>query len=333
MKLSILDQSIVNDSIPQSQAIVESIETAKHCEQLGYYRYWVSEHHNSPSVAGTAPEILVSAIAASTQKIRVGSAGVLLHFYSPYKVAEQFSVIESFAPDRIDLGVGRAPGADGLSARALNENFDPSSDYKMKIRELQHWLDGIPLPGDHIHGHGMITANPLGYSSPEIWLLGSSAESASIAAELGLPYSFAHFFNDGKGMPEALDIYRNEYIPSERFPRPVLNICISCIAADSHERAMWLNSTRNHWRIQFENGMRTALKCPAELKDWNYSQEEKGKIDRWNSTAIIGTVDQIENRIRNLSSEYDIDEFVLNTWTYDLEDRLESYSLMSKLIS
>ena len=126
MKLSILDQSIVNDSIPQSQAIVESIETAKHCEQLGYYRYWVSEHHNSPSVAGTAPEILVSAIAASTQKIRVGSAGVLLHFYSPYKVAEQFSVIESFAPDRIDLGVGRAPGADGLSARALNENFDPA---------------------------------------------------------------------------------------------------------------------------------------------------------------------------------------------------------------
>lgn len=333
MRLSILDQSIVNESMPQSLAIKESIETAKYCERLGYHRYWVSEHHNSPSVAGTAPEVLVSAIAASTEKIRVGSAGVLLHFYSPYKVAEQFSVIESFAPDRIDLGVGRAPGADGLSARAINENFDPSSDYKMKIRELQHWLDGIPLPEDHIHGHGMITANPLGYSSPEIWLLGSSVESATIAAELGLPYSFAHFFNDGMGMQKALDIYRNEYKSSERFPAPKLNVCISCIAADSYEKALWLNSTRNHWRTQFENGMRTALKHPDELVNYDYSDEEKEKIDEWNSKAIIGTVDQIEFRLKELSLKFDITEFVLNTWTYDLKDRFDSYFLMSRLIT
>jgi luciferase family oxidoreductase group 1 len=333
MKLSILDQSIVNDNTPQSQAIIESIESARHCERLGYHRYWVSEHHNSPSVAGTAPEILVSAIAASTEKIRVGSAGVLLHFYSPYKVAEQFSVIESFAPDRIDLGVGRAPGADGLSARAINENFDPSSDYKMKIRELQHWLDGIPLPEDHIHGHGMITANPMGYTSPEIWLLGSSLESASIAAELGLPYSFAHFFNDGKGMREALDAYKENYQPSERFPTPRFNVCVSCIAAETYEKALWLNSTRNHWRIQFENGNRTALKSPAELETYKYNDEELEKIQHWNDVAILGTPDQVRSMLDNLSNEYDIEEFVLNTWTYDLKDRLNTYSMLAKLIS
>jgi luciferase family oxidoreductase group 1 len=332
MRLSVLDQSTVNDSMPQSQAITETIALAKICEELGYYRYWVAEHHNSASVAGTAPEILVAALSTVTSTIRLGSAGVLLHFYSPFKVAEQFSVIESIAPGRIDLGLGRAPGADGLAARALNEHFNPATDFKEKIKELLYWTDGVPLPEDHVHAHGLVTANPLGYSSPDVWVLGSSVEGATTAAELGLPYCFAHFFNDGEHMEEALRLYKSLYVPSERFPTPYIAVCISALAADTAEEAIRQSQTRDHWRIGFGRNQRNPLVHPDNLPAADYTDEEFEKISKWHAKAIVGTVDQIKEKLLSMSNEYGIDEFVINTWTYDFKSRVQSYQLLSKLI-
>src|SRR6516165_505503 len=190
MKWSMLDQSPFSEGSTQDAAIRASLSLAQHGDGLGYERYWVSEHHNSASIVGTAPEILIAAIAACTRRIRVGSAGVMLPHYSALKVAEQFRVLEAIAPGRIDLGVGRAPGSDGLTAHALNPHSRGAEEFPRQVQELQHWVSGIPLPAGHPHRG--ITALPTGATSPELWILGSSNYGAELAAYFGLPYAFAY---------------------------------------------------------------------------------------------------------------------------------------------
>ncbi len=172
MQWSVLDQSPSSAGSAQDVAIRESIVLAQHCDRLGYERYWVSEHHNSASIVGTAPEVLIAAIAATTRRIRCGSAGVMLPHYSALKVAEQFRVLEAIAPGRIDLGVGRAPGSDGLTAHALNPYANAADEFPRQVQELQHWVSGIPLPADH--PYRSIMAQPSGATSPQLWILGSS---------------------------------------------------------------------------------------------------------------------------------------------------------------
>src|SRR6202795_92208 len=169
LKLSVLDQSPAAQDKTQDHAIRESLALAKHCDALGYHRYWVSEHHNSASIVGTAPEVLMGAIAATTQRIRVGSAGVMLPHYSALKVAEQFRVLEAIAPGRIDLGVGRAPGSDRLTAFALNPHADAAAEFPQQVHELSSWVAGKPLPDDH--PFRSIAAHPTGPTSPDIWIL------------------------------------------------------------------------------------------------------------------------------------------------------------------
>src|ERR1700761_5250917 len=242
MKWSVLDQSPHSAGSAQDSAIRHSIALAQLCDELGYERYWVSEHHNSASIVGTAPEILMAAVAATTRRIRIGSAGVMLPPYSAVKVAEQFRVLEAIAPGRIDLGVGRAPGSDGLTAHALNPYANAAADFPRQIQELQHWVTGTSLPVGHPYRG--IQALPTGASSPEIWILGSSAYGAQLAAHLGLPYAFAYFFSDGAGVEEALTLYRRHYQPSPRHPQPQATICVWALAADSEEEAKHLATTR-----------------------------------------------------------------------------------------
>src|ERR1700733_1607978 len=207
MKWSVLDQSPGASGSSESAAIRHSLQLAQDCDRLGYERYWLSDHHNSDSQAGTAPEILIAAIAATTRRIRVGSAGVMLPHYSALKVAEQFRVLEAIAPGRIDLGVGRAPGSDQRTAFALNPNAAQAADaFPAQVRDLQSWVLGRELPLDHpFRG---IQAQPAGPHGPEMWILGSSDYGAQLAAYFGLPYCFAYFFSDGYGAEQALDIYR-----------------------------------------------------------------------------------------------------------------------------
>ena len=198
MKLSVLDQSTASKGRTEDQAIRETLDLARRCDALGYNRYWVSEHHNTGNIVGTAPEILMSAIAATTQRIRIGSAGVMLPHYSSLKVAEQFRVLEAIAPGRIDLGLGRAPGSDQRTSFALNPASNNAADFPQQVYELQAWVSGTPL--DSRHPFHMIKAHPLGPTSPELWILGSSDYGAQLAAHFGLPYAFAYFFTDGHGM-------------------------------------------------------------------------------------------------------------------------------------
>src|SRR4051795_2400136 len=219
VQLSVLDQSTVVTGRSPDASIRESLALAKHCEALGYSRYWCAEHHNSASQAGTAPEILISAIAATTRRIRVGSAGVMLPHYSSLKVAEVFRVLEAIAPGRIDMGLGRAPGSAGRTAYALNPLAESAADhFPSQVRDLLHWLRGEEL----VEGHPFrgVTAQPAGPTAPEPWILGSSDYGAQVAAYFGLPFCFAAFITDGRGTSEALQAYTTGYRPSEAYPAP-----------------------------------------------------------------------------------------------------------------
>jgi len=330
MKISVLDQSPAALGKSQHLAIAESLALARRCDQLGYHRYWVSEHHNSDSIVGTAPEILMAAIAATTSRIRIGSAGVMLPHYSALKVAEQFRVLEGIAPGRIDLGVGRAPGSDRQTAMALNPHQNAAEDFPQQVLDLQAWVSGLPLEAGH--AFGAIKAHPLGPTSPELWILGSSDYGAQLAAHFGLPYAYAYFFTEGRGTEQALELYRRRYRPSERYPAPQATICVWALAADTEAEARRLLMTREHWRVGFEKGLRTPLVSPedAEAAVAGYTDTERASIESLRRKAIVGTASQVAARLHELAAKFALDEIVINTWTHDPAARHRSYALLAK---
>ena len=329
MKLSVLDQSPAVKGRAPADAITESLARARQCESLGYSRDWLSEHHNSSSIVGSAPEVLMAAIAATTSRIRVGSAGIMLPHYSALKVAEQFRVLEAIAPGRIDLGLGRAPGSDRLTARALNPHASPGADdFPRQIIDLQHWLEGRRLPEGH--PYRAISAQPAGPTSPELWVLGSSAYGAQLAAHLGLPYAFAYFFSDGQGVEEALALYRQNYRPSARFPTPQATICVWALAAATEAEAQHQQMTREHWRVRFEQGLLGPLVSPAEAAEYAFSEAETARIARLRANALVGTGAQVAARIAALADSLALDHIVVNTWAFDPQVRQDSYTLLAQ---
>jgi luciferase family oxidoreductase group 1 len=328
MRLSVLDQSTAALGRPQSEAIGETLELARHCDALGYHRYWVSEHHNSDSIVGTAPEVLMAAIAATTRRIRVGSAGVMLPHYSALKVAEQFRVLEGIAPGRIDLGVGRAPGSDRLTAHALNPHANAADEFPQQVIDLQAWVSGSALQEGH--PYATIKAHPLGPTSPELWILGSSDYGAQLAAHFGLPYAFAYFFTEGKGVEQALDLYRRNYRPSARWPKPVATICVWALAADTEAEARRLLMTREHWRIGFEQGLRTPLVSPEAAAAHPYTPVQRATIEALRRKAMAGTAQQVAARLDDLAQRLELDEIVIVTWTFDSVPRHRSYELLAQ---
>jgi len=331
VKLSVLDQSTAAQGVAQTTAIRESLELARHCEALGYHRYWVSEHHNSDSIVGTAPEVLMAAIAATTTRIRVGSAGVMLPHYSALKVAEQFRVLEGIAPGRIDLGVGRAPGSDRTTAYALNPHANAADEFPRQVYELRAWVSGEPL--DDGHPFAAISAHPTGPTSPEIWILGSSDYGAQLAAHFGLPYAFAYFFSEGRGVDEALTLYRRNYRPSLRHPEPQATICVFALAADSDAEARRLLQTREFWRIGFEQGIRKPLVSPEFAAAYAYTDAERATIQALRRKAIVGTGDAVAARLTELARRLALEELVVVTWTHDPAARHRSYELLAAAVN
>jgi luciferase family oxidoreductase group 1 len=328
VKLSVLDQSTAAKGRDQDEAIRETLALARLCDELGYHRFWLSEHHNSASIVGTAPEVLMAAVAATTKRIRIGSAGVMLPHYSALKVAEQFRVLEAIAPGRIDLGLGRAPGSDPLTAFALNQNAATAVDaFPEQVRDLQCWVSGAPLPEGHpfekIHAH------PTGPTSPDIWILGSSDYGARVAAYFGLPYAYAHFFTEGRGTEEALTLYRNSYQPSARYPEPIATICVWALAAHTEAEARRLLMTREFWRIGFEKGIRLPLIAPEDAAAYSYTDQERATIEKLRSRAIVGTQEQVADRLNEIARQFQLDEIVVVTWTYDPAPRRRSYELLA----
>ncbi len=327
MRLSVLDQSTAAQGRTQDAAIRETLELARHCDELGYHRYWVSEHHNSNSIVGTAPEVLMAAIAATTRRIRVGSAGVMLPHYSALKVAEQFRVLEGIAPGRIDLGVGRAPGSDGLTAYALNPHSNALDEFPQQVYDLQAWVSGAPLA--ERHPFRTIAAHPQGPTSPELWILGSSDYGAQLAAHFGLPYAFAYFFTDGRGVEQALELYRNNYRPSARYPEPQATICVWALAADTEAEARRLAMSREHSRIGRELGIREALVSPETAAAYPYTEAQRASLEAMRRRAYVGTGSQVAARLTELAGSLKLDELVIVTWTHDPAPRHRSYELLA----
>lgn len=329
MKISVLDQSTASKGREEGESIRETLSLAQHCDRLGYHRYWVSEHHHSASIVGTAPEILMAAIAATTSRIRVGSAGVMLPHYATLKVAEQFRVLESIAPGRIDLGVGRAPGSDRLTAYALNPDADTAAEqFPRQVLDLSRWLEGRPLDDDH--PFRSIVAHPRGPTSPEIWILGSSTYGARVAAHFGLPYAYAYFFFEGRGVEEALAIYRDNYRPSERHPQPQATVCIWALAADSEDAARHLARSREHWRVGFERGVREPLISPDEAASIEHDAAGVARIEALRARAFVGTGETVARRLRDEAARLALDELVIVTWTYEAAARRRSYELLAE---
>jgi luciferase family oxidoreductase group 1 len=330
MRLSILDQSTAAKGRDEGDAIRGTLELARLADALGYHRFWVSEHHNSGSVVGTAPEVLMAAIAATTARIRVGSAGVMLPHYSSLKVAEQFRVLEAIAPGRIDLGVGRAPGSDRRTAYALNPQDLAAEAFPRQVVDLAAWVSGAPLDANHPFGD--IVAHPRGPTSPELWILGSSLYGAQLAAHFGLPYAYAYFFSDGKGVEEALDVYRERYRPSARHPAPQATVCIFALAADTEAEASRLLRSREHWRVGFERGVRLPIVSPedAAAAAAAYGPDDLAKVEALRARAFAGTADAVAERLRGEARHLGLDELVIVTWTFDPAARARSYTLLAQ---
>jgi luciferase family oxidoreductase group 1 len=269
----------------------------------------------------------MAAIAATTPRIRIGSAGVMLPHYSTLKVAEQFRVLEAIAPGRIDLGVGRAPGSDRMTAMALNPDPNAAANFPNQVLELGCWLRGEPLPSGHPFRE--IRAHPQGPTTPQIWILGSSDYGAQLAAHFGLPYAYAYFFTDGRGTGEALSLYRRNFIPNARNTPPTATICVWALAADTEAEARHLMMTREHWRVGFEKGLRTPLVSPEEAAAQVYDDAERAIIQRLREKAIVGTADQVAAKLRELAATFGLDEIVINTWTHDPAARHRSYELIA----
>ena len=324
LQLSVLDQSIAVSGRPQSAAIRETVSLAKHCEELGYHRFWVSEHHNHPAIVGTAPEIIIAAIAATTKRIRIGSAGVMLPHYAPFKVAEQFRVLDALAPGRIDLGLGRAPGSDGLTAFALNPNAaERPNQFPNDVMDLDAWVHGEPLQNGHTFAK--LKAQPSGDTAPEIWILGSSAYGAQVAAYFGMPYAFAWFFTDGQGGKEALTLYRENYRPSDRHAEPNAGICVWALAAKSHDEAQFHFSSRARWQLYRDRGLHLTFETPEAAMAAEYTEHEQRRIEQLRRTTFVGTGKEVVDRIRHLAQQLNVEEVAVVTWAHNDEARRISY--------
>jgi luciferase family oxidoreductase group 1 len=328
LKLSVLDQSIATAGRPQGDAIRKTIALAQATEAQGYQRFWVSEHHNNATIVGTAPEILIAAIAATTTRIRVGSAGVMLPHYAPYKVAEQFRVLEAIAPGRIDLGLGRAPGSDGRTAFALNPmaNERPAQ-FPADIQDLQAWLTQTPMREGH--PFKQVHAYPAGETSPEIWILGSSDYGAQVAAHFGLPYAFAWFFTDGAGGEQAMRLYLDNYKPSVRFPEPQAALCVWALAADTEEEAQHHFTSRARFRLMRDRGVFLPLEAPDAAAAYDYSEHDKAKMAEFRRAAFVGTGPVVAQRITELAARTGASEMAIVTWTFDEAVRVRSYQLIA----
>ncbi|MCC2337993.1 LLM class flavin-dependent oxidoreductase [Bacillus tropicus] len=327
IKLSVLDQSPISDGSTAAKAFSHTVTLAQEVEKLGYTRFWVSEHHNSVSLAGSSPEILISHIAAKTERMRVGSGGVMLPHYSPYKVAENFRVLEALYPNRIDLGVGRAPGGMPIATRALQEGKMLSLDqYPEQIADVAMYLhDQVP----ENHHYTNLKATPVIPTSPDMWLLGSSGESAKIAAQQGTSFAFAQFIN-GYGGPEVMEAYQKQFQPSYLGDKPKSIVAIFVICGETTEEAEKIASSLDLSILLLEQGKRTTGTPSIETaQNYSYSAYDLFRIKENRQRMIVGDPSSVKEQIVNLSKAYNTDEFMIVTITHRFEDKLNSYRLLA----
>jgi luciferase family oxidoreductase group 1 len=327
MRLSVLDQSPIRSGGTATDAIHETLELAQICERLGYTRYWLAEHHSSKGLAGTSPEILIGQVAARTSRIRVGSGGVMLSHYSALKVAEQFRVLETLFPGRIDLGLGRAPGSDQRTAYALaGGGIRDIEQFPQQIADVVAWLHDR-LPEDHpLRG---VRAMPAGPTAPEVWLLGSSDASAIYAAEQGLAFSFAHFIN-ADGGPEITRLYRERFRPSPELAAPMASAAIWAVCADTEEEARRLERCRELSLLRLYTGRYAPFPSVEEAERFPYTARDLAIIDHMRGRTVAGTPEVVRERLEAMARDYGVDELVVVTITHDFKARVRSYERLAE---
>ncbi|HVC55868.1 MAG TPA: LLM class flavin-dependent oxidoreductase [Stellaceae bacterium] len=328
IQLSVLDQSPVRQGVTPREALLETIALARHVDGLGYRRYWLAEHHGSPGLAGSAPEIMVARVAAETSHLRIGSGGVMLSHYSSLKVAEQFRLLETLYPGRIDLGIGRAPGSDQLTAIALQHGPGALGieHFPNQIADLLAYFEGT-MPADHPFSRIQLT--PAGDTNPEIWLLGSSDQSALFAGYFGCAFSFAHFITD-EGGPEIMQGYRQRFQPSARLAVPQGSIGVFVICAESDEEAHRLAASRDLWRLRQRRGILAPFPPPEDALSYPYSEAERREVAYHRRRQVVGTPDSVKAQLLAYAASYEVDEIVVLTICHDFAARQRSYTLLAE---
>ena len=325
--LSILDVSPVVSGLSTGQALRNSIDLARFADARGYTRYWLAEHHNSPSIASTTPDIMIGQIARETQHLRVGSGGVMLPNHAPLKVAESFKLLEALYPDRIDLGIGRAPGTDGTTALALRRSREAGvDDFPQSLLELQAFASGN-FPADH--PFSTVAAYPQDVKLPPIWLLGSSDFSARLAAQVGMGFSFAHHISGDNAIP-VMRFYRQHFNPSAEFPEPHSILAASVICADTDEEAQDLALSVTFAFFSLYAGLRHGpLLSPAEVKAYPLSAEQQYVFESVRNRHIVGSPETVLARLTDLIEQTQADELMILTMVHNHAARLHSYDLLA----
>lgn len=327
LQLSVLDQSPVRYNADPHQALEETVELARVAERRGYSRYWLAEHHTTTGLAGPAPEVLAARLAEATSTIRIGAGGVMLNHYSPLKVAECFQLLEVMYPGRIDLGVGRAPGSDQMTASALAYGSKIGDDYYLnKVADLMHFLYGTE-PATKAFAD--IRLSPAGPTQPEVWVLGSSDQSAVYAAHFGLPYSFAQFISP-RGGDEVIRGYKAGFKPSAACDTPRASIGVFVICADTEEEARRLSASRDLWYVQLRRGDLGPYPKVEEALAYEYSPAERRLIDGHDSQNFYGTPEQLKERLTALAGQYHVDELIILTICDEFPARVRSYELLAE---
>jgi luciferase family oxidoreductase group 1 len=333
LRLSVVDQAPVRKGGSAGDALRESIALAVRAEALGYERHWVAEHHSLPGIASTSPEILIGQIAARTRTIRVGSGGVMLTHYSALKVAENFRMLEALFPGRIDAGLGRAPGSDQRTAAALA--------YPGALRDVHRYPEQIDdllgfladdLPAEHpFRG---IQAGPTPGGMPEVWLLGSGIDSALLAAERGLPFSFAHFFGAHAGNgPAIVAAYRARFVPSRWCPEPRAHIGVMALCAPTEAEAQYHASSARLSRLNLARGVHAGIASPEEALAYPYSPAELDYLAQNSMPAAVGDPAQVLARLTEISASYGTAELGIVTLCFDFAARIRSYELIAHAAS
>jgi len=329
IRLGVLDQVYVSEGRTAHDALRESTRLAQAAEALGYARFWVSEHHGMRAIAFSSPEVLIAHLAAATKKIRVGAGGIMLPHYSAYKVAENFRLLEALHPGRIDLGLGRAPGGMPLATRALQEDkYVDINKYPQQVLDVIGFLhDALPAG----HPYAALLASPVIPTAPEVWLLGSSGESARYAAILGTPYAFAEFFGTPGGV-EAIAYYRRHFQPNPLLGgRPRAMIATVAVCAETEEEADRLAKSSD---LLF-SGIRTGKEFPhlpsvQTALEYPYSPYELEVIQQIRRRRVVGTPERVKEKLLRLAEEYDVDEILINSPIHDPEARIRSYRLIAE---
>ncbi|QWG61168.1 LLM class flavin-dependent oxidoreductase [Bacillus mycoides] len=327
MKLSVLDQTPVSNGVTTQETFKNTIELAQLVDKLGYHRIWYSEHHGSANFASASPEIMISHIASVTEQIRVGSGGMMLMHHSPLKMAEVFKTLTSLYPDRIDFGVGRAPGGNQFSTLALHEGKHPNMlNLYDKLMDTMMFMTET-MPADHLYNRTL--ASPLGAPLPEVWLLGSSGSSAAQAGRFGIGYSYAQFIS-GELSSEMLESYRKNFVPSEFMVTPKINIGYFALAAETAEEAEYHAASLDLSLLFLDKGKYFHVPSPEEALNYNYTEMDKMHIQNNRKKFLVGSAKEVANTLREHEEKFGVNEAMIGTISHNHDAKLQSYGLLAK---